>query len=273
MSSVVSHVQLSYRWVFCLQVYVDALGDDDLEMIVASLHPNIPPVMRRSMINFNAAVHRETMVKCSFGRKGAPWDFNLRDVFRWCELMESNQLQTDYRPDEFVHIVYTLVRVRSLICCSFIFVLFVRCCFVGQSLCEFGFLISLFSQRFRTEEDRKALARLFHDEFGYALRSETHPSWGITDSSVRVGSVMLPKNTRNWLGTGADASALLLLQNQLRPLEAMMHSVSKQWMTLLTGPADSGKSSLVRLLAQLSNNPLRELSMNSAIDTMEILGM
>jgi len=27
------------------------------------------------------------MTSGTFGRKGGPWEFNLRDVFRWCDLV------------------------------------------------------------------------------------------------------------------------------------------------------------------------------------------
>ena len=38
------------------------------------------------------------MVKGNWGQKGSPWEFNLRDIFRWCELLKENQvmLREDY---------------------------------------------------------------------------------------------------------------------------------------------------------------------------------
>lgn len=51
-----------------------------------------------------------------------------------------------------------------------------------------------------------------------------------------------------------------------------MKCVGKGWMTILSGPAASGKTSLVRLLANLTGNRLRQFSMNSSIDTTELLG-
>jgi midasin len=38
------------------------------------------------------------------------------------------------------------------------------------------------------------------------------------------------------------------------------------------GPSNSGKSSVVEMLAQLSGNQLNVLAMNSAMDTTELLG-
>lgn len=51
-----------------------------------------------------------------------------------------------------------------------------------------------------------------------------------------------------------------------------MKCVEMGWMTILVGPAASGKSSLVRLLALLTGHRLRVMGMNSAMDTMELLG-
>ncbi len=42
--------------------------------------------------------------------RGAPWEFNLRDVFRWCELLSAARLTA--KPGNFVDLVY-LSRMRS----------------------------------------------------------------------------------------------------------------------------------------------------------------
>ena len=41
------------------------------------------------------------MLACSWGQKGSPWEFNLRDVFRWCDLVvkyQVNKKRTTYSP-------------------------------------------------------------------------------------------------------------------------------------------------------------------------------
>jgi midasin len=63
-----------------------------------------------------------------------------------------------------------------------------------------------------------------------------------------------------------------ILQRFLRPLENMMKCVEMGWMTILIGPSASGKTSLVRLLAELTRNNLYEFSMNTGVDTTELLG-
>lgn len=38
-------------------------------------------------------MYEETMVKKTWGGRGAPWEFNLRDLFRWCDLLKANQVR------------------------------------------------------------------------------------------------------------------------------------------------------------------------------------
>ncbi|RHY65930.1 hypothetical protein DYB30_003550 [Aphanomyces astaci] len=68
------------------RVVVDTLANEDLNIIATALYPSIDPSTIEKMIAFNALVHQDTMVQGSYGRQGAPWEFNLRDVFRWCTL-------------------------------------------------------------------------------------------------------------------------------------------------------------------------------------------
>ncbi|CAG8763958.1 4994_t:CDS:1, partial [Acaulospora colombiana] len=53
---------------------------------------------------------------------------------------------------------------------------------------------------------------------------------------------------------------------------SLMKCVEVNWMAILTGPEATGKTSLVRLLAKLTGNKLEEFSMNSSVDTTELLG-
>jgi len=32
-------------------------------------------------------LHHESVTSGTFGRRGGPWEFNLRDIFRWCDLV------------------------------------------------------------------------------------------------------------------------------------------------------------------------------------------
>ena len=53
------------------------------------LHPRLPAATLRRMIAFLAALHEGANVHRSFGAAGGPWEFNLRDLLRWCQLAEA----------------------------------------------------------------------------------------------------------------------------------------------------------------------------------------
>jgi len=53
------------------------------------LHPRLPAATLRRMIAFLAALHEGANVQRSFGTAGGPWEFNLRDLLRWCQLAEA----------------------------------------------------------------------------------------------------------------------------------------------------------------------------------------
>jgi midasin len=63
-----------------------------------------------------------------------------------------------------------------------------------------------------------------------------------------------------------------MLQRYLNPLENIMKCIEMNWMCILNGPTASGKTTLVRLIAQLTRNTLYEFAMNTSVDTMELLG-
>ncbi|CAO3620235.1 unnamed protein product [Mucor hiemalis] len=91
------------------QVYVEQLTSDDLLFICSHLFSEFEPTTMAKMIDFNNRMYEETMIRCSFGRKGSPWEFNLRDVFRWLELMQKDHV-TD--PAEYLDIIY-MQRMRT----------------------------------------------------------------------------------------------------------------------------------------------------------------
>lgn len=41
-----------------------------------------------------------------WGQKGSPWEFNLRDMFRWCQLMQADQSPGFFSPGQHVALVY-----------------------------------------------------------------------------------------------------------------------------------------------------------------------
>ena len=74
------------------RVHMEAMSAHDLGFIATALHPKLPPPIVRRMIAFNSALQTAVSKARAFGSTGGPWEFNLRDVLRWCELVESAPL-------------------------------------------------------------------------------------------------------------------------------------------------------------------------------------
>lgn len=147
-----------------------------------------PPVV---FLTFSL-VQQDTMETGRYGRRGSPWEFNLRDVFRWCELMLREQ-----QP-----ITGTSRGVGN-----------------GSSWEPWLFVDTLYIQRMRTSSDREAVLARFKEEFPEAFNSEfcsdtssssrstgdrrartsiqggigTHPVLKITPDWMQVGQTVLPR--------------------------------------------------------------------------------
>jgi midasin len=62
------------------------------------------------MVEFNEQLVKEVTQSGQWGLRGGPWEFNLRDVFRWCEAVQCSKSSN---PGQFVGLIYA-DRMRSL---------------------------------------------------------------------------------------------------------------------------------------------------------------
>ena len=69
------------------KVFVDPLTNSDLRAIVIARFPSFERTLIDKIIDFNNRVYRDVVERREYGADGSPWEFNLRDVFRWCELI------------------------------------------------------------------------------------------------------------------------------------------------------------------------------------------
>uniref|UniRef100_A0A674E0K9 Midasin n=1 Tax=Salmo trutta TaxID=8032 RepID=A0A674E0K9_SALTR len=88
------------------QVFVDQLTSEDMEFIGDSIFPNIDNQIISKMVQFNNRVGRAVSVERKWGQRGGPWEFNLRDMFRWCQLMQADQSPGFFNPGQHVGLVY-----------------------------------------------------------------------------------------------------------------------------------------------------------------------
>ncbi|XP_043277150.1 midasin [Venturia canescens] len=218
------------------QVYIDALTDDDLKLISSNQFPQIPSRTLEKMVDFNSRLSKEAGT--CWAHIGSPWEMNLRDITRWCEVVvaaarsDSTDNEVSFNPGNGVELIYV--------------------------------------DRMRTEEDREKVRQVYREIFSIEEFpvSPAQPIAHVTEKKVYFGDVSL---TREEYFNGYDHN-LLLLRDQIPALKSLARCVQMNWMPILVGAPGCGKSSVVRVLAQLTGQRLRSIVVNSAMDTTEILG-
>ncbi|XP_077018521.1 midasin isoform X2 [Tamandua tetradactyla] len=214
------------------QVFVDPLTVIDMEFIASTLFPAIDKNIVKKMVAFNNQVDHEVTVEKKWGQKGGPWEFNLRDLFRWCQLMLVDQSPGCYDPGQHVLLVY--------------------------------------GERMRTRKDKEKVIAIFKDVFGSNSNPYMGTRFfHITPYDVQLGYSVLSRGSHV---PHPSRRPLSLLHQSLQSLESIMKCVQMSWMVILVGPASVGKTSLVQLLAHLTGHTLKIMAMNSAMDTTELLG-
>ncbi|NXJ78761.1 MDN1 protein, partial [Trogon melanurus] len=168
-----------------LFVYVDPLSAEDMEFIGNTLFPAIDKNTVAKMVAFNNKIDREVMAEKKWGQKGGPWEFNLRDLFRWCQLMLVDQSPGCYDPGQHVFLVY--------------------------------------GERMRTREDKEKVISVFRDIFGqeadvYTGTREFH----ITPYNVQIGYSVLSRG--NYIPRpGRNLSLLHHSLQSLEPIMKCVH--------------------------------------------------
>lgn len=246
---------------------MDELVDEDYLSICISKFSSIPKPLISKIILFNKRMHEETMLNSKFAREGFPWEFNLRDVFRSCEIIEG---------------LLFLFLALLLFCFLFLFPisqeshsLVLQYCFIfylgaPKYLGEHSFLNIVYIQRMRTEADRKEVLRIFKEVFEVTPFINPYPRVQLNSDNLVVGSVTIKRSHAQ--PHIASESHLLILPEIRQSLEAAAQCVERQWLCILIGPSSSGKTSLIRLLANLTGNVVNEINLSSATDISELLG-
>lgn len=223
------------------QVHVAPLGAADLRLILTHSFPAFASPTLRCMVRFSAAVVARLENDPLFLRRGRPWQFNLRDITRWCELLTLKRLP-----------------------------------FGGDGVAPWhaaDFLDCVYLQRLRGDADRQQVMAMFAAAFDVPLadveaRVRRRIGVHVSGGAVQVGVATLPFASERMFHA-AVADDVRLLPELNRPLEALALCMEQRWLAVLVGDSASGKTSLVRALATLCGARLVEFS---AVDTAELLG-
>lgn len=138
-------------------VYADVFRTDDLQLICSHNYPAIPNETIATIIDFVSRLENEIVHKRRFGSQGGPWEFNLRDILRWLQLLNSSApFLSGASPTDFLNLI--------------------------------------FRQRFRTAKDRQELERLFADVFKSEVPFR-HFFHNLSPSTYQVGLAYMPRDT------------------------------------------------------------------------------
>lgn len=219
------------------KVYVEALSEEDLRDIVISKFPMIPSRAIEKMVRFNCIIQKDIDDR-KFGQLGSPWEFNLRDVFRWCQLVSEH------------------FKVKNEIDCGI-------------------FAEAIYVQRLRSNEDRTVLRDIYQECFGESSSLSRTLDFSIHPSHILVGNAAVTKNksvvlgTNNMVQNGKEPHAF---RTHFRSMESILHCVNMNWPCLIVGQASSGKSTLLKLAADFCNVKLEEVVLTPSSDVNELIG-
>ncbi|GIL72550.1 hypothetical protein Vretifemale_2896, partial [Volvox reticuliferus] len=289
------------------RVSVELLRRDDLLFIASTLHPRVPPRLLRRMVDLLDAMQAAASGSGDSGRDGGsaaitvagvrdfaaaggPWEFNLRDLLRWCELVEgsvhaplpqqadrlsaADDMDTDAKGEAGSRgTIHRDMEVEA----------------AASDAAAQHFAQMLFNHRLRTTEDRAKLLRLFATVWGsLPVGWNQQPPVLLSPETVVVGratvsrfadhggsaisTVAAAAAAATSQSTSAASTELQLLPRSLPLLESLLQALSNGWMALLVGGPSSGKTALARSAATLCGRRLLEISLTSGTDTSDLLG-
>jgi midasin len=162
------------------KVYLQEQTAEDLLLICRGLHP-MPIELVEKMIAFNEAIRQQTMITRTIGREGSPWEFNLRDLFRWFKLLASpNGLESSQHPVEYLRMVYL--------------------------------------HRFRNERDREAVSAVFTDIFDVPV-DHIRPAPYITPGWFQIGHSLVARSDNTTIDTRLPPHHLEIAESVLKSVE------------------------------------------------------
>lgn len=213
-------------------VYADVFRPEDMQLICKHNFPSMPDDLVATIIRFVSVLEDQIVHRRKFGSQGGPWEFNLRDILRWLQLLDSPSsapILAGAKPADLLNLI--------------------------------------FRQRFRTPKDRLELDTLFAQVFSSVVPSR-HFFHNLSASAYQVGLAYLPRDPLIQRLPYPNIDPL----NRLAEIESVMICVQQNIPCILVGPSGSGKSTILEHIAAVSGKSLVVFPLNADVDTMDLVG-
>lgn len=138
---------------------------------------------------------------------------------------------------------------------------------VTNNICPSDFFDLVVRQRLRSEKDREHADNLFKSIFGKIKTKD--PYYMIDKNSIQCQNAFVKRNDLLQFQSNAKISHL---QCNVPILETIFCCIQQAYPVILVGSSGSGKSALIKYAADVIGSKVYEFSMNSDIDSMDILG-
>lgn len=240
------------------RVSLDLLLPEDLAVIAATLYPQIPQETLQCMVATASSLHDAINTKRTFGHAGGPWEFNLRDVVRWCDLLMADGGSTEAAVSE---------RAAHYACMLFVHKL------------------HTVSDQARATEVIKA-AWQQHPHFAAVsavLHGVPRVSVTLTPHRLQIGACTLDRSGpglaclpplcgSEGASVGHLVTGLRLAALSVPALEWTATACKMAWMSILVSHDAPRARELVRMLSRLCAQPLVEIPMAPMSDISDLLG-
>ena len=163
------------------------------------------------------------------GAVGGPWEINLRDIQRWLQLADRGDQQ---------------IRAKQ-------------------------FLDVIIAHRFRSEEDRASVYRLYENVFRDLQPGRKSHYHNLAPDYLQIGLGIMRRDPVLQL---SPAPSMGILPKDLPILESLITCIDQSWPSILVGGTGCGKTTLLKNLAAVSGSNLVELALNPDTDAMDLVG-
>lgn len=291
------------------KVYVQPLSGDDQYFIARTLYPQLDVTpssnggdgsdggaraLLHMMVEFNMKLHEDTMgsdgssspsgiaTRPLYGAEGRPWEFNLRDLFRWCDSIVASQAPGHYDPGATLDYAY-LQRLRrpadrAAACARFLSI-FGHLSAASTTVTPSPLGLTLhstpvlrLSQSFIAIDD--AVLPRAHVPGAWSASPSNNIDGIAIAASVLTAACASANSIARYgeAGTGGSGDAGVITPGLLRPLYHAMLAVDTRSPVLLVGRKSSGKTATLKHLAALCGVRLRVMSLTPSTDATELIG-